>query len=659
MPTDALSILLVESNPRETSLVKARLYPVDSPDFQLWSASSLTEAKCLLEHLFQAGSEVILLWDVWLQTHQIQDSWLQLQQLALEIPVILLSQEYDETLALQALEAGVQEYLAINQLNHPQLWRSIRHAKARHRSRRHREILSVMPDLIFRLNHQGFFLDFHSNDQQSLYTLPSQFLGKHYREVLPPAITVLIDRHLEQLFATQQIQIFEYEITLPNRLLKHHHDYEARLVLCPGEEVLVIVRDISERKQQELELQQAKEQAEAGSRAKSEFLANISHELRTPLNAILGLSGVLRQELFGPLNPKQKEYVTCIHNSGEHLLSLINDILDLSKVEAGKEQLTKTWVVVADLCDYVLTLVREQAADRGLQLRCEIDPSIHRCLADERRLKQMLLNLLSNAIKFTPAGQVTLQVKPALENLVFTVIDTGIGIPAEQLPFLFQPFSQLNSSIQRQVTGTGLGLSLTRSLARLHGGDVSVESVPGQGSRFQICLPHPRHSPWLSSEYSVFKAPNSAALSGNLAVKRPGAVTSGRILLVEDDERSAMLLQDYLQIIGYQVLHLHHPQLSPQGEEIGFIQQVQAFGPQLILLDIQLLGKEVTGFDLLQDLQREDSTRQIPVVMVTAMAMAGDRERCLAAGADDYLSKPIVIPQLEAVLLRHVAGENA
>ncbi|MEO8890656.1 MAG: histidine kinase dimerization/phospho-acceptor domain-containing protein, partial [Coleofasciculaceae cyanobacterium] len=240
---------------------------------------------------------------------------------------------------------------------------------------------------------------------------------------------------------------FPAEVTLTLIQLGNHQVLQAAIY------------DLASRKATETQLMQAKEAAEAGSLAKSQFLATMSHELRTPLNAVLGLSQLMSQEIFGSLNPKQREYVSCIESSGEHLLSLINDILDLSKVEAGKEQLSFVPLNIPELCDSCLTMVREQAYERQLKLTLEIDEQSKVCIADERRCKQMLLNLLSNAVKFTLAGEVKLMVRQLSDGTAFTVQDTGIGIEQDKLSLLFEPFRQLDSGLNRQFAGTGLGLA--------------------------------------------------------------------------------------------------------------------------------------------------------------------------------------------------------
>ncbi|HEY9622420.1 MAG TPA: GAF domain-containing protein [Crinalium sp.] len=237
------------------------------------------------------------------------------------------------------------------------------------------------------------------------------------------------------------------------------------------------------------ELEREKQLSESANRAKTEFLTHMSHELRTPLTGILGFSSLLLKEVFGPLTSKQQQYIEGITSCGRHLLDLINDLLDLSKIEAGKEELFVETVVVQEVCEACLNMIREIASNRGLQLALHIDPDVTVCTADKRRLKQILFNLLSNAVKFTEVGSVTLDVLQRDSGLLFSVIDTGIGISAADQTKLFQSFQQLDGGLSRKYEGTGLGLALARKLAQLHNGDITVTSEVGRGSCFTLHLP--------------------------------------------------------------------------------------------------------------------------------------------------------------------------
>ncbi|MEO0683715.1 MAG: PAS domain S-box protein, partial [Cyanobacteria bacterium J06649_11] len=402
---------------------------------------------------------------------------------------------------------------------------------------------------------------------------------------------------------------------------------------------LAIIEDISERKKTEIQLRESKEAAEVGSRAKSEFLATMSHELRTPLNAIMGLSQLLQQGIVGSINDKQKEYIDCIYSSGVHLLELINDILDLSKVEAGKEDLSLFPLQIEDLCNYVISTVRERAEEKGLELTFSIDKKANTCTADERRIKQMLLNLLTNAIKFTSKGKVSLQVIKLPEGIAFRVCDTGIGIKPSQFKHLFEPFKQLDSRLNRQYEGTGLGLALTRKLARLHGGDITVESNSGKGSRFTLFLPDTEFEEEKQMEKWETKVHH---LNQNFISK--DTLIEKRILLVEDDEHTGTLLQDYLQTIGYQV------EWISDGKD--FLEKVRIYQPNLILLDIQL--GDLSGLDLLASLRKTSDLQGKIVVVITPSNDSDDsRSKFIQAGANDFVSKPIGIVKLESILMRY------
>jgi signal transduction histidine kinase len=249
----------------------------------------------------------------------------------------------------------------------------------------------------------------------------------------------------------------------------------------------VLERQVAERT---AELAQARDEALAANRQKSTFLANMSHELRTPLNSIIGFSEVLGTKLFGELNPKQAEYITDIHESGRHLLSLINDILDLSKIEAGRLELNTSSFELPAVVGNVLTLMKERAARRSVSLLSDVPARVGMITADERKVKQVLINLLSNAVKFTEAGgTVTIRIRLTPQDVVISVIDTGIGIAAADHQLIFEEFRQVTSDYTRKQEGTGLGLALCKRLVELHGGRIWVESQPGQGSVFTFTLP--------------------------------------------------------------------------------------------------------------------------------------------------------------------------
>ena len=238
------------------------------------------------------------------------------------------------------------------------------------------------------------------------------------------------------------------------------------------------------------EIQDKSRQLEIATRHKSEFLANMSHELRTPLNAVIGFSEVLQQGMVGELNGKQREYVNYIHTSGSHLLSLINDILDLSKVEAGRMELDVTRFSVPMAIDNALTLIKERAQRHGLSLECTLDPALSEIDADERKFKQILLNLLSNAVKFTPeGGRITVAAHTVNDAVEVSVTDTGIGIAADDCEAVFEEFRQVGQDAERKAQGSGLGLALTRKFIELHGGRISLTSIVGKGSTFSFTLP--------------------------------------------------------------------------------------------------------------------------------------------------------------------------
>lgn len=230
-------------------------------------------------------------------------------------------------------------------------------------------------------------------------------------------------------------------------------------------------------------------QMEQANDAQDEFFSHMTHDLRSPLAAILGFARMLKDQMFGELNQKQMQYVGCISDSGQHMLDLVNNLLDLSKIDANREELYLEKIAVEELCKASMCIVEERAKEQNLKLKLKLNPKINFCQADKLRLKQILVNLLTNAIKFTENGTVTLEVQQKGETIEFSVLDTGVGIKATDQEKLFQPFNQLKNPLNRKHKGTGLGLTLCRKLARLHGGDITLKSVEGQGSCFTLKIP--------------------------------------------------------------------------------------------------------------------------------------------------------------------------
>jgi signal transduction histidine kinase/DNA-binding response OmpR family regulator len=420
------------------------------------------------------------------------------------------------------------------------------------------------------------------------------------------------------------------------------HDRDRRL-----QGVFAAARDVTELKRYEQTLHQKNVELEASSRMKSEFLANMSHELRTPLNAIIGFSEVLKDGLMGVMTEQQRGFIGDIFSSGNHLLSLINDILDLSKVEAGTMMLDLESVQVSSLFVNSLSIIREKAEARHIRLGIDAAEELGSFQADARKVKQIAYNLLSNAVKFTiEGGQVTLRASrvsrakvgqlsgswlgrsfPLAENeftefLELSVTDDGIGISPEGLQHLFKPFSQIDSGLARKYEGTGLGLAMVKLLAELHGGAVAVESAVGRGSCFTVWLP--------------LRAPEEGVLTQVKAAAAPfieahsGARTA---LVVEGDFKSADLIRVQLEAEGFKVLHA----ASAEAALVLAVQQ------PLSLITLDVLLPNMDGWELLHRIKQMPAIGRVPVVIISIVA---DRTKGFTLGAAAVMQKPIFRQEL-------------
>ncbi|MGF1460924.1 MAG: PAS domain S-box protein [Leptolyngbyaceae cyanobacterium] len=379
------------------------------------------------------------------------------------------------------------------------------------------------------------------------------------------------------------------------------------------------------------------------TRLKDEFLANMSHELRTPMNAILGNTEAILEGIYGEVSRAQQNALATIESSGHHLLRLINEILDLAKIESGQIRLYPGAINLKVLCEESILFIRQQATKKRLQVNLHVSPQVPVIAADELRIRQVIINLLNNAVKFTPeGGAVSLRVLNCIETpaaatsdeqwLRVMVTDTGIGIHADDLSKLFQPFVQVDGALNRQHEGTGLGLALVKRIVELHGGQVGVQSTVGAGSQFWFDLPY---QPVTIADQSALTADSTIETETRNPPSPPLTV-----LIAEDNPQNAEMLTLYLQNKGYTVL------LASDGQRA--IDLVQSEQPDIVLMDVQMPG--VDGLEAIRQIRQRAECASLPIIALTALAMAGDRERCLAAGATAYHSKPFKLKELTAQL---------
>jgi len=391
-------------------------------------------------------------------------------------------------------------------------------------------------------------------------------------------------------------------------------------------------------------LQEATQKALAASKAKSEFLANMSHELRTPMTGILGMIDIL---LDGRLGREQREQLLTARSCANALLALLNDLLDLSKIEAGRMELEEIPYDPRSLVEECCRSMLPKAAGKGIPLKLWLAPELPKQVSgDPLRFRQILLNLLGNAVKFTEEGYVEVRLGSRLSpagrrrELTLEVIDTGPGIPSDKLASVFEPFTQGDGSISRKFGGTGLGLAITRRLVEMHEGSIALRSDLGKGTAFRVTLPV---KPMERTAECVSCPAPSAGL------RWEGRESPGRILVVEDNPVNQKVVSAILKKHGYEVGLANHG-----GEALEALEAAEF---ELVLMDLQM--PVVDGLETTRRIRQESRWKDLPIVAMTAHAMKGDKERCLEAGMNDYLSKPVSKSHLIAMVEQYLGNREA
>jgi signal transduction histidine kinase/ActR/RegA family two-component response regulator len=484
--------------------------------------------------------------------------------------------------------------------------------------------------------------------------------------------TILANRRTEELLSQSQRLALELQ-EQSAELQRTNVELEEKTTVLSEQNVNI------ETKNREIELARAgleekAQQLATASQYKSEFLANMSHELRTPLNSLLLLARLLADNGESNLTPKQIEFARTIHGAGSDLLELIDDILDLSKIEAGRMDVERAEVALADIRGYVEQAFVPQAEEKGLRLAVEVAPDLPpHIVTDAQKLQQVLRNLLSNAVKFTDSGSVTLRISLAADGfgkvaaplgarnvVAFTVADTGIGIPDDKVALIFEAFQQADGTTSRKYGGTGLGLSISRELARLLGGAIDVSSVPGAGSTFTLYLPDVLVTealplPGLALAGGVAgtgRAVNPPILRGDpersIAAPRIARGLDGAtVVIVDDDVRNVFALTSALELHGMTVRY------ADNGAD-GVRMLTEHPDVDIVLMDAMM--PDLDGYETTRQIRRNRNFADLPVVFLTAKAMPGDRESALAAGASDYITKPVDLDELLDLMATWVAG---
>lgn len=641
-PSTIRNVLIIEDNPGDARLIRELLREALPVGHEVEHAEDLASGRA---RIHSKPFDVALL-DLSLPDSHGTETVATLRTAAPQLPIVVLTGLEREEVAYEALEKGAQDYLVKGKFDVPVLTRTLRYAVQRKRLEEQlkssisllQATLESTADGILVVDRLGQARNYNRRFAEMWALAEAKPDGAGLIDHLfsklvdPERLRVRLatppedDEQTYDLLELTDGRIFE-GLSVPNRL---------------DTEVLGQVwsfRDVTERRRAIDELRQARLAAESANRAKSEFLADLSHEIRTPLNTVIGAADLLSET---SLAGAQREYVDILRRSAQALLALVNDVLDLSKIEAGGLDLERIPFSLDQLVTGVIELLRASAAQKGLSLRADIPPDIGAVpvIGDPNRLQQILINLASNAIKFTPQGGVTIAVvrEPDSSFYRFSVSDTGIGIPGDHLSSIFENFRQLDASVARLYGGTGLGLGIARKLVELMRGRIWVESEVGRGSRFHFTVQLER-APIRVDTGSV--ASPSAATSDHRQ--------SARILLADDSEDNRMLVGFYLKGSPYEL------DMADNGE-VAF-RKFQAGSYDLVIMDLQM--PVLDGYQAVRKIRRwetEQDRPPTPIIALTAYAIDEKFERSLEGGCSGFLTKPIKRDRLLSAIRTYIAS---
>ncbi|GAB0058125.1 Sensor histidine kinase RcsC [Candidatus Magnetaquicoccaceae bacterium FCR-1] len=649
MSHSSIAILLIEDHPAEALLIRELLEESDPFPYRVTLADTLRDGLLALD---QHDFDLVLL-DLNLPDSQGLDTLHAIRIAQPRLPVVILTNLDDKEFALEGVRRGAQDFLVKTALQIAPgdfLSRSVRYAIARHRTQirlveshsSFRHLVENVADGILIVDQDGM-IRFLNRAMEQIFGGPTLCVGDEF------GFPIVGDN-----------QTTELDVVPVGRTERRVVEMRVSRILWEGDPCwLASMRDITERKLAEDELRRAKLTAEKANLAKSRFLATMSHEIRTPMNAIIGMADLMSME---QLPEEQSQAMTIIKDSGHALLTLINDILDLAKIESGEMRVEEEEFSPRALLDGVCNIMRIPAErQKGLRLICEVGTAVQNAVkGDYRRIRQVLINLVGNAIKFTERGWIRVSVEHDFNQqgswLMFSVADTGIGIPAEKLGEIFGLFVQADDSIYRKFGGTGLGLAISKRLVEIMRGNIWAESSPGEGSVFYFTIPIPategvpfRHGmQQLREESRLGVLPGATDTVSSRLIKRLKGLP---VLVVEDDLLNQLVILKMLKKLGVR------PDLASNGREA--LEMIAAKAYALVLSDVQMPEMDgLSAVRILRQQERENGRPPLPVMAMTAFAMPEDRQACLDAGMDDVLCKPIRNDDLIELLSRWLSDRS-